>query len=184
MQVTNTNNQLRVVSSSNIQFYKYEGISNVTWAQSSGSYFVLITYEDDYFVKLPLANITNQVAWTNSVAGANIAVDTISGWISSSISTFGLATEATLQQVETNTTGVARTPGIIRPSNTSGNLNTVSATFYSVSVANVGLVDGTVLGAVIRPGEILNFSADALNNFFSSFAYDSTGTEFIITYVS
>ena len=92
--------------------------------------------------------------------------------------------EATLQVVETNTTGVSRTPGIIRPSNTSGNLNTVSATFYSVSVANVGLVDGTVLGAVIRPGEILNFSADALNNFFSSFAYDSTGTEFIITYVS
>jgi hypothetical protein len=95
-----------------------------------------------------------------------------------------LATEATLQVVETNTTGVSRTPGIIRPSNTSGNLNTVAATFYSVSVANVGLVDGTVLGEVIRPGEILNFSADALNNFFSSFAYDSTGTEFIITYVS
>jgi hypothetical protein len=99
-------------------------------------------------------------------------------------SSTGLATEATLQAVETNTTGVARTPGIIRPSNTSGNLNTVVATFYSVSVANVGLVDGTVLGAVIRPGEILNFSADSLNNFFSSFAYDSTGTEFIITYVS
>jgi hypothetical protein len=99
-------------------------------------------------------------------------------------SSTGLATEATLQAVETNTTGVSRTPGIIRPANTSGNLNTVVATFYSVSVANVGLVDGTVLGAVIRPGEILNFSADALNNFFSSFAYDSTGTEFIITYVS
>jgi hypothetical protein len=99
-------------------------------------------------------------------------------------SSTGLATEATLQAVETNTTGVSRTPGIIRPSNTSGNLNTVVATFYSVSVANVGLVDGTVLGAVIRPGEILNFSADALNNFFSSFAYDATGTEFIITYVS
>jgi hypothetical protein len=95
-----------------------------------------------------------------------------------------LATEATLQSVETNTTGVARTPGIIRPNNTSGNVNTVAATFYSVSVANVGLAAGTVLGATINPGEVLNFSADALNNFFNSFAYDATGTEFIIIYVS
>lgn len=95
-----------------------------------------------------------------------------------------LATEATLQVVETNTTGVARTPGIIRPNNTSGDVNTVAATFYSVSVANVGLADGTVLGATIKPGEVLNFSADALNNFFTSFAYDATGTEFIIIYVA
>lgn len=102
-----------------------------------------------------------------------------------------LATEATLQSVDgnastvvTNTTGVARTPGIIRPTNTSGNVNTVAATFYSVSVANVGTADGTVLGATIKPGEVLNFSADALNNFFTSFAYDATGTEFIIIFVS
>jgi hypothetical protein len=94
-----------------------------------------------------------------------------------------LATEATLQVVETNTTGVARIPGIIRPTS-SGDVNTVAATFYSVSVANVGLADGTVLGVQIKPGEILNFSADALNNFFTSFAYDATGTEFIITYIS
>lgn len=96
----------------------------------------------------------------------------------------GLATEATLQQIETNTTGVARTPGIIRPSNTSGDVNTVAATFYSVSVANAGSADGTVLGSVIKPGEILNFSADAVNNFFTSFPYDATGTEFIIIYVA
>ena len=102
----------------------------------------------------------------------------------------GLATEATLlnvetaaQQVETNTTGVARTPGIIRPTG-AGNVNSVATTFYSVSVANVGLANGTVLGANIKPGEVLNFSGDALNNFFTSFAYDATGTEFIIIFVS
>jgi len=89
-----------------------------------------------------------------------------------------------LTNIDTNTTGVARTPGIIRPNNTSGNLNTVAALFYSVSVANVGNASGTVLGATINPGEILNFSADALNNFFTSFAYNATGTEFIIIYVS
>jgi hypothetical protein len=97
--------------------------------------------------------------------------------------TTGVATESTLQNVEVNTTGVARTPGIIRPTGV-GNVNTVAATFYSVSVANVGLTDGTILGTIIKPGEVLNFSADALNNFFNSFAYDATGTEFIIIFVS
>jgi hypothetical protein len=93
-----------------------------------------------------------------------------------------LATEATLQVVETNTTGVARVPNLLRvtdPTDLSG-----FAPLYSVSVANVGLADGTVLGGVLRPGEVVNFSADALNNFFSSFIVDATGTEFIITYIN
>ena len=88
-----------------------------------------------------------------------------------------------IQQVEVNTSGVSRTPGLIRPNNVSGNVNTVAANFYSVSVANVGLSNGTALGATIKPGEILNFSADALNNYFTSFAYNATGTEFIIIYI-
>ena len=82
-------------------------------------------------------------------------------------------------------TGLLRTTGILRPT-TSGNVNTAAATFYSVSVANVGAANGSVLGvaANIKPGEVLNFSADAINNYFNSFAYDATGTEFIIIYVS
>lgn len=81
-------------------------------------------------------------------------------------------------------TGLLRTTGMIRPT-TSGNVNTAAATFYSVSVANVGSANGTVLASVtIKPGEVLNFSADAINNYFNSFAYDATGTEFIIIYVS
>jgi hypothetical protein len=84
-----------------------------------------------------------------------------------------------------NQTGAARTPGIIRPTNASGNVSSAAATFYSVSVANVGAANGTVLGGTtIKPGEVLNFSADAVNNYFTSFAYDATGTEFIIIYVS
>ena len=82
-----------------------------------------------------------------------------------------------------NTTGVARTPGIIRTT-AAGNVNTVALTFYSVSVANVGTGNGTILGPNnIKPGEVLNFSGDALNNFFTSFDYDATGTEFIIIYI-
>jgi hypothetical protein len=80
-------------------------------------------------------------------------------------------------------TGVSRTPNAIRPTGTSG---TVTGTIYSISVANVGAANGTVLTSVttIKPGEVLNFSADAINNFFTSFAYDATGTEFVITYIS
>ena len=81
--------------------------------------------------------------------------------------------------------GIARTTGMIRPINTSGDVNTEpgASTFFSVSVANVGSVDGTVLGQTIKPNESLNFSADAVNNYFTSFAYNATGTEFIIIYV-
>lgn len=84
-----------------------------------------------------------------------------------------------------NQLGIARTPGILRPINTSGNVSSAAATFFSVSIANVGTVNGTILGGTtIKPGEALNFSADAVNNYFTSFAYDATGTEFIIIYVS
>jgi hypothetical protein len=81
--------------------------------------------------------------------------------------------------------GFLRNTGILRPTG-SGNVNTAAATFYSVSVANVGSANGSVLGGTgnIKPGEVLNFSADAINNYFGSFDYNATGTEFIIIYVS
>jgi hypothetical protein len=137
-------------------------------------------------VSFDIQSIANQAGWTADLTGLTQAIDDINGWITTanSITPIGLATEVTLQSIATNTTGVARTPGIIRPNNTSGNLNTVAATFYSVSLGNVGAANGTVLGATIKPGEILNFSADAVNNFFNSFVYDATGTEFIIIYVA
>ena len=85
--------------------------------------------------------------------------------------------------------GIARTTGIIRPTGATaiGNVNTVptSGRFFSVSVANVGAANGSLLGVAnsIKPGEVLNFSADAINNYFTTFAYDATGTEFIIIFV-
>jgi hypothetical protein len=113
--------------------------------------------------------------------GANTtAIEAILTSIAADIT--NLATEATLQAVETNTTGVARTPNLLRVNDP--NDLAVFAPLYSVSVANVGSADGTVLGGILKPGEIVNFSADALNNFFSSFVVDATGTEFIITYIN
>lgn len=81
-------------------------------------------------------------------------------------------------------TGSLRTTGMIRPAGGSAtDLNLTVPAFYSVSVANVGSNNGTVLGATIKPGEVLNFSADAINNYFNSFAYNASGTEFIIIFV-
>jgi hypothetical protein len=88
-----------------------------------------------------------------------------------------------LEVINTNTVGAVRRAGVIRPT-AAGDVNFYAAQFYSVSVANTGLANGAVLGTeIIRPGEILNFSADSLNNYFTSFAYDATGTDFLITFV-
>jgi hypothetical protein len=90
-----------------------------------------------------------------------------------------LATEATLQNVETNTTGVARTPNFLRPS---GSLGTVTAGTFSMSFASVGTGNATVGGMTLKPGETINFDAGALNNTLGAVAYSTTtvGAELII----
>jgi len=183
IQVTNTNNQLVVTRANNlVEYYAFEDMKSVTPYDGPSGQFIVINFINENrnsSLRLPYAEISNQPSWTTLA----IAVAAISAWMDTSIGG-GLATETTLQQVENNTTGVLRTPNMIRPSNSSGNVNTIIAQFYSVSVANVGTADGTVLGATIKPGEVLNFSADALNNYFDDFAYNATGTEFIIIFVS
>jgi hypothetical protein len=81
-----------------------------------------------------------------------------------------------------NQAGVARTPGFIRATG-SGAIGVIT---YSASVSNVGAANGTFLGVTIKPGETLNFSADAINNYYASgvFTYNGTGTELVIIYNS
>jgi hypothetical protein len=56
---------------------------------------------------------------------------------------------------------------------------------YSFSIANVGTADGTALGVTIKPGEIVNFDASAMNNYFGigAITADGTGTELLISYI-
>jgi len=102
----------------------------------------------------------------------------------------GLATEATLLNVDSNiadksgnTTAQLRIPYFTRVTD-AGHLSSIVSDIYSVSVANVGTANGTVLGTILKPSEILNFDAGSLNHYFNSFAYDATGTEFMISYIS
>lgn len=87
-----------------------------------------------------------------------------------------------LAQIVSNTSTVSRTPVYFRTT-TSG---TIAAVTYSLSIANVGSGNGTFLGATIKPGESVNFGADGINNSYaaSTFTFDGTGTELLITYNS
>lgn len=87
-----------------------------------------------------------------------------------------------LAQIVSNTSAVSRTPVYFRTT-TSG---TIAAVTYSLSIANVGSGNGTFLGATIKPGESVNFGADGINNSYaaSTFTFDGTGTELLITYNS
>ena len=167
-------------------------------------------------LRIYLKDVDPTLLWVNTFAGSTLAVNTIASWMNKvievnldatndQVGVYGYVSGAAGSPVPLNVnatgqvaiqdggnsitvdggTGSLRTTGIIRPTG-SGNVSSVAANFFSVSVANVGAADGDVLGGTnnIKPGEVLNFSADAINNFFNSFAYDATGTEFIIIYVA
>ena len=74
--------------------------------------------------------------------------------------------------------GFQRTPTILR---TSTNSSTVDGA-YSVSFASVGTADAIVGGAILKPGETINFDAGAINNTLGSITYDSSesGAELLI----
>ena len=80
------------------------------------------------------------------------------------------------------TAGQPRTPGVTRVTGAYTN----PAKVYSFSVANVGAANGTVMGATIKPGEIVNFDASALNNYFAvgTVTANGTGTELLVSYIT
>ncbi len=87
-----------------------------------------------------------------------------------------------LATLVTNTTSIQKTPNFIRVTGS----GSIAVETFSVSVANVGTGNGTVLGSTIKSGETLNFDAGSLNNYYTTgtFTYNGTGTELIIIYNS
>lgn len=183
---------------------------------TKGDYYIIINFianDKNNSLRIYLKDVDPTLSWGNNFTGATYAVDIIASWMgkvievninesNDSILIYGsdgavnhpiLVNGSGAIAVQDNGgsitvdggTGLARTPGVIRPTG-SGNVSSAAATFFSVSVANVGAANGTVLASLttIKPGEVLNFSADAINNYFTSFAYNATGTEFIIIYVA
>jgi hypothetical protein len=89
---------------------------------------------------------------------------------------------ASFEETFSGETKNSRTPNLLRVSNS----GTITPIVYSFSVYNSGFADGLILGETIKPKESFNFSAGAINNFYTaeSITYDGTGTELVIIYNS
>ena len=133
-------------------------------------------------------NQGNNFPWQYKVlVGLQAIADAISGGSGGDVTIVGPLGQTTMAAslpvtIASNQAGASRTPGFIRATN-SGSIGVIT---YSVSVSNVGAANGIFLGITIKPGETLNFSADAINNYYASgvFTYNGTGTELVIIYNS
>lgn len=213
VQVNNTDNQLSIITNGVLDVYAVKTIKSVSrGVDVSGNSYIIINFianDKNNSLRINLSEVTSPVTWTNDAAGAATAVSDIRGWLSDIIEVeISEANDSILiygfdgvnnQPIAVDTNGelqvdvlslpnpgYVRVAGALRPVDTFGDVNSSAADiFFSVSVANVGANNGTVLtGITIKPGEVLSFSADALNNYFTSFAYNATGTEFLIIYVT
>lgn len=200
MFVYNYNYSLFIKSKGYARSFNYSNISELSIVKErDGDYKVKVEFSNGSCpYSILLKDVTNQLGWTNSLDGANQAIEDLSSWMS--IFASGLATEATLQEVnagipaslgqknEANSMPVTiasnqnngnTTPNFIRVTGS----GSIASTTISFSVANVGVADGIFLGSTIKVGEVLNFSAGPFRTYVSGSAtYDATGTEFIIIY--
>lgn len=74
----------------------------------------------------------------------------------------------------------AKVTNVLRSSTT----GTIAAGAFSASFGNVGAANATVKGVTIKPGETINFDAGAMNNTLDAIAYNGTGTELLIIWIS
>lgn len=165
------NNQLAVETNGATEYYSFEDIKSISpykysigpYSATSGKEFIVINFINESrnsSLKLDFSLIENPV-----FSDLNDAVSTISGWRS----------DATTGALDAN----SRSANLIRETAD----GTISGA-YSASFANVGLADGIVGLAILKPGETVNFDAGAINNIIQSIEYDATGTEFLIAYIS
>jgi len=70
-----------------------------------------------------------------------------------------------------------RTPAMLRVSIA----GVVIAGKRSASFFNAGATNAIVLGAALKPGEMITFSAESTLDVLTAIAYDATGTDLLIT---
>jgi hypothetical protein len=82
--------------------------------------------------------------------------------------------------ITVDSNAVVRTPTFLRPAGTDG---TIAAGTFSMSFASVGTANATVGGITLKPGEIINFDAGAINNTLGAVSYVTSapaGAELLI----
>jgi len=179
MLITNTNSQLKIVHSTNNEYYKYETFKSISWALDAKGYYVLINFianDKNNSLRLYMVDITNQGTWTNTAAGAANAVNDIASWA-------GLASSSV------TITPDSKQPSIIR---SSGDVLTyIPSNLSSISFSSTGTVDATVVvngnTVNLKKGETISYDAGAVNNYMLaySFAYDTSvaGSELLIIFI-
>lgn len=178
--VENSNGQLKLSYSNLTEFYQFPTFKSVSFAFDTvrSNYYVSINFianDKNNSLRLYLADITNQVTWTDNAAGAKNAVGDISTWIAAAISPAF--------------SGVPRDASTKR---TTSSTDVIALEVYSISVASVGTgnvtvsSDGSATVSVLKPGETVTYEAGGLNNYFraGSFEIDTTnvGAEALIIY--
>jgi hypothetical protein len=173
IQVTNTNSQLKITSSTLIEYYQYDTFKGISWALDSKGYYVVINFianDKNNSLRLYMSDIDNQVSWTDTVTGVSQAVNDISGW---------MASTGTVNPV-----GEQRSPNFNR---LSGTTSVISPSVNRISFSSVGTANATVNGVVLKPGETINFDAGDPTNYFpaGNFSYNTTtpGAELIVLWI-
>lgn len=183
MQIINTAGFLNILSSGVLKGYSLTSVEKIDWYKDPlGNFFIRLTYVGDRGcvnepLVIPLASVTNQPTWTNTIAGANTAVQDISNWIGMDTATIVVS-------------GTTKTPTLLR---VSGSAGTIVAQIQSISFANTGTANATISvdsGAtfsVLKPKEVVSIDAGDINNNFpiGSFQYNATtvGAELLIIYI-
>ena len=180
IQVTNTNSQLKITSSTLIEYYKYETFKGISWAVDSKGYYVVINFianDKNNSLRLYLVDISNQGTWTNTSTGATQAVNDIASW-------------AGIASTSVTILPVVKIPTIIRSTGAGSTMigaNVNSISFSSTGTANATIqVNGTAV--ILKPGETVSYDAGDVNNYMPTgvFYYDTSlaGSELLIIYVS
>ncbi len=168
--IANVNNQLEVTRDSVVEYYSFADIKSVTpyysptvkFSTTSGESYVVINFINENrnsSLKLPLSLLSDYT-------DVETAITDINTWIGTSVTTPNSASKkANIVRLEDDTLTISKA--------------------FSISISNVGAADGTVNAVILKTGETVSFDAGAVNNIFGTdFELDSTGTEFLVIYVT
>ena len=85
IQVTDSFNQLKIVSGNIVQYYKYATVKSLSpVSDSKGDFAVIINFivdDKNNPLVLKMKDISNQGTWINTAVGVNIAIEAISDWM-------------------------------------------------------------------------------------------------------
>lgn len=210
IEVNNSDNQLNIEINKVLDVYSFKSIKSVSrGVDATGNYYIAINFianDKNNSLRIYLKDVSDPVAWTNDLTGANAALADIKLWMNETIdvqiteandsilvygydgvnnvpiavdSSGAVAIQDNGGSITVDGLGVQRTQNILRVSGTSG---TLAPGFRSMSLASVGTANATVEGQTLKPGETINIDAGGINDVLGGISYSTTtaGAELLI----